>query len=43
MTKDYNNSLFLSLSYIALKKTENAYDFEKNKPLVNSPIFVFEK
>jgi len=29
ITRDYHNSMFLSLEYNAYKKNENYYDFEK--------------
>ena len=35
--------MFLSQEYSSYKKNENYYDFEKEKPMVGSPVFVFEK
>ena len=43
LTRDYQNSMFLSLEYSSYRKNENYYDFEKEKPMVGSPVFVFEK
>ena len=43
MVKNYENSMFLSREYEAVKKTETYYDFDREKPAVNQPIIVFEK